>query len=323
MRIGYFLACEEHGPRELVEHAAAAQAAGFDGFWISDHYHPWTDRQGHGSFVWAVIGAIAQVAPGMEITTAVTCPTVRLHPAVVAQAAATAAVLLDGRFTLGVGTGEALNEHIFGDRWPRAAERREMLEEAVEIIRGLWRGDTYSHDGRHYRVENARIYDRPEHPPEILVSGFGPKSLALAARIGDGYVTTSPLADAVSSFRESARRGRRVAGSLKVCWGQDHDQSLQIAHELWPTDALPGELSQVLPTTAHFEQAITLVTPEMVAAEFPCGPDLEQHIEAIRAYQEAGFDEFYIQQIGPDQRGFFDVYSKQVLPEFSAAPARR
>jgi G6PDH family F420-dependent oxidoreductase len=317
MRIGYFLSSEEHGPHELLEHAVMAQDAGFDGFWISDHFHPWTDRQGHSPFVWTTIGALARTTPGMEVTTAVTCPTMRIHPAVIAQAAATAAVLLDGRFTLGVGTGEALNEHIFSDRWPRAAERRELLEEAVQVIRLLWEGGTKSHHGRHYEVENARIYDLPERPPQILVSGFGDHSVQLAATIGDGYVTTKPDAESVAKFKSSATRGKRIAGSLKVCWDEDADRALSLAHDLWPSDALPGELAQILPTPAHFEQAVGLVTPEMVAEEIPCGPDIEAHLKAIRAYEAAGFDELYIQQIGPDPSGFFAAYRDSILPEFS------
>lgn len=321
MRIGYFLSSEEHGPRELVEHAVMAQDAGFQGFWISDHFHPWTDRQGHSPFVWSTIGALAQATPGMEVTTAVTCPTMRIHPAVIAQAAATAAVLLDGRFTLGVGTGEALNEHIFSDRWPRAAERRAMLEEAVEVIRLLWEGGARSHHGRHYHVENAQIYDLPDTPPEILVSGFGDRSVELAAAIGDGFVTTNPDAESVAKFKRSAQRGKRIAGSIKVCWDEDGDRALALAHRLWPIDALPGELAQILPTPAHFEQAAELVTPEMVAEQIPCGADVEAHIKAIRAYEEAGFDELYVQQIGPDPTEFFAAYRDSILPEFNREQA--
>src|SRR6187551_2794553 len=172
MRIGYFLSSEEYTPAELIEQAKGAERAGFAGLWISDHYHPWVDAQGQSAFVWSMIGAISQVT-ALPITTAVTCPTVRIHPAVIAQAAATSAVLTGGRFRLGVGTGEALNEHIFGDAWPEADVRLEMLEEAIEIIRGLWQGGNYSHHGKHYTVENARIYTLPEKPVEILVSGFG------------------------------------------------------------------------------------------------------------------------------------------------------
>ncbi len=192
MRIGYFLSCEEFGPQELIRQARLAEAAGFDRVWISDHYHPWVDEQGHSPFVWSVIGALATATERLHVTTAVTCPTIRVHPAVIAQAAATSSVLLDGRFSLGVGSGEALNEHILGDKWPEADVRLEMLEESIEVMRLLWQGGNQSHRGRHYTVENARLYTLPDEPPPVLVSGFGPKSIELAARVGDGYCATMP-----------------------------------------------------------------------------------------------------------------------------------
>jgi G6PDH family F420-dependent oxidoreductase len=314
MKIGYFLSSEEWGPRELVELAVKARDAGFEGLWISDHFHPWNDRQGHSSFVWSVIGAIACATPGVKVTTAVTCPTLRIHPAVIAQAAATSSVLLDGNFCLGVGSGEALNEHIFGDRWPSADERLEMLEEAVEVMRLLWKGGFQDHRGRHYRIENARIYDLPETPPPVLVSGFGPKSIDLAARIGDGFCTVQPDAEAVQRFRSGDDGHGVVQGGMKACWGDDEEKAKETAYRLWPNDALPGELAQVLPTTRHIEQASELVTPEMIAEQVPCGPDPQRHLEAIDAFARAGFDELYVQQIGPDQDTFFAAYREQVVP---------
>jgi G6PDH family F420-dependent oxidoreductase len=315
MKIGYFLSSEEFAPGELVDQAVKAQKAGFRDLWISDHYHPWNDEQGHSSFVWSVIGAISQAAPGMGVTTAVTCPTVRIHPAVIAQAAATASLLLGGRFALGVGTGEALNEHILGDRWPGAAERREMLAEAVSIIRQLWSGGVQSHRGRHYRVDHARIYDLPAETPKVLVSGFGPRSVELAAEIGDGFVTVGPDAEAVERFRSKAGRDRLVAGGLKVCYGADEQRAKETVHRLWPNEALPGELAQVLPTPEHFEQACQLVSVDAASEDAPCGPDIDLHIAAVRAYEQAGFDELYIQQIGPDQDAFFAAYQEHVLPQ--------
>jgi len=314
MKIGYFLSCEEWGPQDLVAQAVKAKEAGFEDLWISDHYHPWNDKQGHSPFVWSVIGAIAQAAPGMGITTAVTCPTIRIHPAVMAQAAATSAVMLGGRFCFGVGSGEALNEHILGDRWPGADERLEMLEEAVDVIRTLWQGGVQSYRGKHYRVDHARVYDLPDAPPPIVVSGFGPRAVEVAARIGDGYCTVGPDADSVKQFRDSAQRGKLVQGGLKVCYGDDEAKARRTVHELWPNESLPGELAQILPTPAHFEQASELVTEEMVAADTPCGPDIDKHLEAIRAYDEAGFDELYVNQIGPEQDAFFQAYRDEVLP---------
>src|SRR3954462_3188642 len=214
MRIGYFLSSEEYAPAELIEQARGAERAGFSALWISDHYHPWVDAQGQSAFVWSTIGALSQ-ACALPITTAVTCPTVRIHPAVIAQAAATSAVLTGGKFRLGIGTGEALNEHIFGDAWPEADVRLEMLEEAVEIMRELWKGGTVSHRGKHYTVENARVYTLPEKPVEILISGFGPKAPSAPARIGEGYTTTIPDGEMVPQFRKEGGGDRPCQAGFK------------------------------------------------------------------------------------------------------------
>jgi G6PDH family F420-dependent oxidoreductase len=317
MKIGYFLASEEFDPRELIRQAELAEQAGFDGLWISDHFHPWLDQQGHSSFVWSVIGALSQATSRIGVMTAVTCPTMRIHPAVIAQAAATSAVLLEGRFAFGVGSGEALNEHILGDAWPQADVRLEMLEEAVEVIRKLWQGGMQSHRGRHFRVQNARIYDLPEELPPILVSGFGPKATELAARIGDGYCTVQPDGEAVALFRANGGAQKTVAGGMKVCWDPSERRAREIAHRLWRSDQLPGELAQLLPTPAHFEQATELVDESRVAEAITCGPDLERHVEAIERYAEAGFDELYVQQIGGNHERFFELYADAVLPRFA------
>lgn len=313
MKIGCFLSSEESSPAELVERARLAEQAGFEALSISDHFHPWSEEQGHSPFVWSAIGAIAE-ATDLPVSTAVTCPTVRIHPAIVAHAAATCALLCERGFTLGVGSGEALNEHILGDRWPAADERLEMLEESVEVMRALWRGGDVTHQGRHYRVENARIYDLPAQPPPVLVSGFGPKSIALAARIGDGFCTVQPDADAVAAFREQGGGEKPVIGMAKVCFGPDETAARAEAHRLWPNDPLPGELAQLLPSVAHFEQASALVDEQMVAEAIPCGPDLEAQIEHFERYRSAGFDELYVQQVGELQEPFFQAYADEVIP---------
>ena len=315
MKLGYFLSCEENAPAELLAQARAAERAGFQALWISDHYHPWNDEQGESPFVWAVIGALAE-ATALPVTTAVTCPTIRIHPAVIAQAAATAAVMLPGRFNLGVGSGEALNEQVLGDDWPEADVRLEMLEESIEVMRELWTGEVVNRRGTHYRVRHARIYTLPDEPPPILVSGFGPKSIELAGRVGDGFVTTSPDADAIERFREAGGKGKLVQAGAKVCYGSDEEQARKTAHRLWPNDGLPGELAQVLSTPQHFEQASTLVTEEMIAETLPCGPDIERHVEALQEYADAGVDELYVQQIGGGEE-FFEAYAREVLPRFS------
>jgi G6PDH family F420-dependent oxidoreductase len=312
MKFGYFLSTEEFGPKQLVEQARLAEDAGFDALWISDHYHPWNDNQGQSPFVWSVIGAISQ-ACDLPVTTAVTCPTVRIHPAVVAQAAATSAVMLDGRFRLGVGSGEALNEHILGDAWPTADVRLAMLEEAVGVMRALWTGDTVTHSGPFYTVDTARLYTVPDTPPEIYVSGFGPKATELAAKIGDGYVNTAPDKELVSLFKDKSG-GKPAQAGFKVCWADTEDEGVDIAHHLWANAGVPGELAQVLPSPQHFEQVSSLVTKEMTRQSSVCGPDVERHVDAFAPYAEAGYDEVYVSNMGPNYRTMLKVYGEKVLP---------
>jgi G6PDH family F420-dependent oxidoreductase len=312
--IGYFLSCEEFGPRELVRQAKQAADAGFERLWISDHYHPWTRAQGQSPFVWSVIGALSE-AVDLPVTTAVTCPTVRIHPAVLAQAAATAAVQLDNRFVLGVGSGEALNEHILGDAWPEAEVRLEMLEEAVDVIRLLHRGGNRSHRGKHYTVENAEIFTLPDQPVPIYVSAFGPKAVKLAARIGDGFVSVMPDADLLREYRAAGGKGP-AQGGFKVCYADSAEEGRATAHRIWPNEGLPGELAQVLPQPTHFEQASELVTPDMLS--LPTGPDPEPYVEQFQAFVDAGFDEVHVAQIGPNQEEFFQFWRDKVAPQLAA-----
>jgi G6PDH family F420-dependent oxidoreductase len=314
MRVGYFLSCEEYGPAQLLEQAQLAERSGFEGLWISDHYHPWLDVQGQSPFVWSLIGALSQVCQ-LPVTTGVTCPTVRIHPAILAQAAATSAVLHSGRFVLGVGSGEALNEHILGDAWPSAAVRLQMLEEAVQVMRKLWSGEFVNHHGPYYTVEQARIYTLPEQPPRVYVSGFGPKSIELAARIGDGYISTQPDADSVRQFRDAGGGDKPVQGGMKACYAADEDEAVRLAYELWPNAAVPGELSQVLPSPKHFEQASTLVQAEAMREAFACGPDPQVHLDRLRQYADAGFDEVYVASVGPHYADMIRFYADEVLPQ--------
>lgn len=310
---GYFLASEQWSPRQLVEIARGAERSGFEALWISDHFHPWNDEQGQSAFVWSTIGALSQ-AVSLPVTTAVTCPTVRIHPAVIAHAAATCQVLLKGRFRLGVGTGEALNEHILGDPWPSARIRRDMLEEAVEVMRKLWTGRIVHHDGPHYTVHDARLYTLPDEPPPVYVAGFGPKSARLAGRIGDGFVTMVPDTDAIAEFRAGGGEGKPLAAGVKVCWGPNERECAEFVRRTWFNEALPGDLAQVLSTPRHFELVSGLVTADAVAESFACGPDVERHVAAVQAYVDAGFDEVYVSQMGPDMEGFFAFYQREVLP---------
>ena len=312
MTMGYFLSCEEYTAAQLVEQARAAEDAGFQALWISDHFHPWNDEQGESPFVWSVIGAISQVC-SLRVTTAVTCPTVRTHPAVIAQAAATSAVMLRGGFTLGVGTGEALNEHILGDPWPSIDVRLEMLEEAVALMRRLWEGDFVTQSGPHYRVDNARIYSLPDTPPEVYVSGFGPKATDVAARIGDGYISTSPDAELVQRFKDGSG-GKPAQAGAKVAFAPTVDEGVGHAHRLWANAGLPGELAQVLPSPRHFEQASQLVTEESTRESVVAGPDPQAHLDQVEFYRLAGYDELYVANMGPHYRDMIDFYGKEVLP---------
>ncbi|WP_114423424.1 TIGR03557 family F420-dependent LLM class oxidoreductase [Nocardioides houyundeii] len=321
MRFGYFLSTEEFTPAELVEQARLAEEAGFDALWISDHFHPWNDEQGEAPFVWSLIGAISQVC-SLPVTTAVTCPTYRISPVVMAQAAATSAVLLEGRFIFGVGSGEALNEHIHGEAWPSADVRLERLEEAVELIRELWKGEFTNHQGKYYTSDTARIYTLPDSPPPIYVSGFGPKAVDLAARIGDGYITTSPEAGPLKEFKEKSG-GKPAQVGVKVCWADSEEEGVEEAHRLWANSGLPGELAQVLPSPRHFEQASELVTKESTAESLACGPDVDAHVDYLRPAVEAGFDELYVGNIGRHYRDMITTYGAEVLPRLRELAAQR
>jgi G6PDH family F420-dependent oxidoreductase len=313
--IGYAMSSEEHTPNDLVRHARRAEEVGFSFALISDHFHPWVDRQGHSPFVWSVLGGIAQATERLRVGTGVTCPTIRIHPAIIAQAAATVAAMMPGRFFLGVGTGENLNEHILGDRWPPHDARLAMLEEAVAVMRQLWQGGSQTHRGQYYTVENARLYTLPEEPPPIMVAAAGPKAAEAAGQMSEGLISTAPDAKVVQAFEKAGGAGKPRYGQLTVCWAKDEAEARRTALEIWPNAGLSGELSQELPTPAHFEQAVKLVTEDTVAEQVVCGPDPQKHIAQIRKYLDAGFDHVYVHQVGPDQEGFFEFYARQVLPQ--------
>jgi G6PDH family F420-dependent oxidoreductase len=314
VEIGYKLSSEEHGPRELVRYAAMAEDAGFSFALISDHYHPWIDKQGESPFVWCVIGGVAQATQRLRLGTGVTCPTVRIHPAIVAQAAATAATMMQGRFFLGVGTGENLNEHIVGEGWPETEIRQERLREAIEVIRLLWQGGYQSHHGHHYTVENARLYTLPETPPPLLIAAGGPRSAKVAAQLGDGLIGTSPDAKMLETFDQSGGRGKPKVSELTVCWAADERAARRTAHEIWPTAAMESSLSWELPLPKHFEDVATLVTEDAVAESIVCGPDVERYVESITKYADAGYDEVCLHQVGPDQEGFIRFFERELAP---------
>jgi G6PDH family F420-dependent oxidoreductase len=316
-RLGYTLSSEENDAAALVAQAARAERAGFSFASISDHFHPWTDQQGQSPFVWGVLGAISQRTERLQLITGVTCPTTRIHPAIVAHAAATAATLLPGRFSLGLGSGENLNEHILGDRWPAVPERQERLEEAIEVIRLLWKGGMSSHRGRHFTVENARLYTLPEQLPPILVAAAGMRSAELAGRAADGLVATAPVAETLERFRAGAGADKPAYGQIHVCWAQSEAEARSTALKWWPNGAFSGNHFLELPLPAHFEEVAEMVDEDDIAAGVVCGPDPQRHLEAIAEYAEAGYDHVYVHQVGPDQDGFFDFYEHRILPEFS------
>ncbi len=313
IEVGYALSSEEHAAADLVRHARQAEEAGFSFALISDHFHPWIDRQGQSPFVWSVLGAIAEATEKLVVGTGVTCPTVRIHPAIIAQAAATTASLMPDRFFLGLGSGENLNEHILGTRWPEWEVRAEMLEEAVDIIRQLWTGELTSHRGRHYTVQNARIYSLPERLPPIYLAASGEKAARQAARIADGFIGTGPEASLLSAFQEAGGRGPRF-GQVTLCWAASEREARRTAREWWPTVAIHREATQELPNPAHFEHLTSSVTEDQVADALTCGPDPERHLARIREYLEAGYDRVYLHHVGPDQQGFLRFAERELLP---------
>lgn len=312
-KYGLTLSSELNPPSRLVDIAVAAEEAGFDFVSISDHFHPWISEQGHSGFVWSVLGAISVATDEIEVGVGVTCPTFRIHPAINAHAVATTASLFGGRLVWGVGSGEALNEHILGDRWPPAPVRIEMLEEAVELIRALWTGESVTHRGKYYTVEDARIFDLPDSPPPIVVSAFGEKAADLAARVGDGLWTTGPDETMVSAYRSAGGDGQ-VWSQLTFSWDPDKNTAIERAHRLWPNTALPGQLAQDLPTVLHFEQAAQNVEPSDIESSMPCGPDAGPILESIEQAREAGIDHIYLNQIGNPLDGFIDFWSEELRP---------
>jgi coenzyme F420-dependent glucose-6-phosphate dehydrogenase len=309
--LGYALSSEEHPPNDLVRYARRAEETGFSFALVSDHFHPWIDEQGHSPFVWSVIGAIAHATERLRLGTGVTCPTIRIHPAIVAHAAATCAAMMPGRFFLGLGTGENLNEHVLGDKWPAPDERLDMLEEAIEIIRELWQGGYQTLRGDFYAVEGARLYTLPEEPPPIAVAAAKPNAAGLAGRAGDALVAVAPDAELVGAYRHAGGGGPRY-GQVTVCWAEDEAEARRTAHRVWPNAGLKGDLSQELPLPLHFEQAVENVTEDDVAETLVCGPDPERYVEQVRQFEEAGFDHVYFHQVGRDQEGFFRFFSEEL-----------
>lgn len=319
VELGYKLSSEEHPAPDLVGYARRAEEAGFAYLAISDHFHPWTHRQGQSPFVWSVLGAVAQVTERIRVGTAVTAPIRRTPPHLVAQAAATVATMMPGRFFLGVGSGENLNEHVTGEWWPPSEIRQEMLEEAVDVIRQLWAGGTVEHFGKHFTVDNARIYSLPEEPPPILFAAAGKPGAELAARAGDGLIGVEASAELVQAFCEAGGSGPHH-GELAVCVAEDRDEALRTARQQWAAPAAtPPRLAPKLRVAADFQAVADLVTEEQVAEKILCGADPDEHVAKIEEYAAAGFDHVYVHQVGADQEAFFRFYEDEVLPRLAKA----
>lgn len=319
LELGYWLSSEQRSPAQLVQDAQRAEEIGFAHAMISDHYHPWIGHQGHSPFVWSVIGGIAATTRRIPLGTGVTCPLIRIHPAIIAQAAATSAAMMEGRFFLGVGTGENINEHIVGQHWPPAETRIQMLEEAVAIIRKLWQEGFHSHHGRFFTVENAAIFTRPQQFPPIMVAASGPRSASLAGRIGDGLVTSGLEPDVVRQFDQAGGSGKPRYGRYTVCWAETYEQARQTAYHWWRSTVVKGQVKAELPLPSYFEQLSRHATEDTIAQLVICGPDPAPHIQRIREFADAGYDHVNVHQVGPDQEGFFRFYQSEILPEVNRA----
>lgn len=315
IEIGYHLSSEEHPAQDLVGYARRAEEVGFDFATISDHFHPWTDHQGHAPFVWGVLGAIAQVTKRLRIGTGVTCPIFRTHPLHVAHAAATAATMMPGRFFLGIGTGERLNEHVLGQHWPPAKVRLEMLEEAIDILRLFWEGKLKTHEGKHFTIESARIYDIPQSPVPIIVSAGGSNTATMAGEKADGLISVVPNEKLVTTFDDAGGKGKPKLAKITVCWDEDEAVAKKTAHRQWPTDALPGRILPELRLPKDFEAAAEMLDEDDITEAIVCGPDPKKHLKRITEFADAGYDHVYIHQIGPNQEGFFQFYESEIIPK--------
>ena len=324
-RFGYTLMTEQSGPRELVRYATAAERVGFDFEVSSDHYSPWLTEQGHSPYAWSVLGAVAQATDRVELMTYVTCPTMRYHPAVVAQKAATMGLLSEGRFTLGLGSGENLNEHTVGQGWPAVETRQEMLEEAIEIIRALFGGDLVTFRGEHFAVDAARLWDLPEEHVRIAVAVSGDQSVERFAKLADDLIAVEPRGDLVSSWNDldGVQRvgdGARAIGQVPICWDPDEKAAVERAHEQFRWFGGGWQVNADLPTTSGFAGASQFVTPDDVAESIPCGPDLDKIVESVSAFWKAGFTDVAVVQVGDEgQDRFLDEAAGPLLERLREA----
>lgn len=313
LKLGYKLMAEEHGPGALVRNTQRAEQAGFDFAAISDHFSPWIEEQGHSPFAWSILGAAAQATSRIGLMTSVTCPIMRYHPAIVAQAAATLGVLSNDRFTLGLGAGERLNEHVVGAGWPGRVERHERLSEAADIIQGLLAGDLQNYRGKYFRLDHARLFDRPAAKPVVAMAAGGTEAARLAGRKADGLVATEARSDLIEAFIDAGGSGPRYA-EVALCYAEREEDARRIAHHYFRWSVTGWPVQAELPDTEGFAAATKTVSPEAVAEVVSCGPSPDRHLEAIDRYVQAGYDHLILLQIGPDQDGFFDLFQRTLVP---------
>jgi G6PDH family F420-dependent oxidoreductase len=314
-QFGYTAMCEQTPVKQLVSDLVSAEQAGFDFSVMSDHYFPWIEEQGHSGYAWAVLGAAAQATQQLPLMTFVTCPTFRYHPAVVAQKAATMGILSSGRFTLGLGTGENLNEHVIGGGWPAPRIRLERLAEAVEIIRALFTGEEVSYRGRHFEVERAKLYDLPDKAPPIGVAVSGPSSVRLAAQKADCMISVEPEADLVHRFNESGGDFKPKYTQIPISYDEDEERARERARELWRWSAGSWQVMAELPDPSSFDAYSRHVREEDICQSVSCGPDMGQHVKAVKEYTDAGFTHIALVQIGADtQHEFIGWAHEELLP---------
>ncbi|HEY2193502.1 MAG TPA: TIGR03557 family F420-dependent LLM class oxidoreductase [Actinomycetospora sp.] len=312
MRIGYKLIAEGYGPAEMVRQCVLAEQAGFDFVEISDHFHPWVSEQQHSGFAWSMLAAMAARTERIELATGVTCPFIRYHPAVIAQAAATTQLLAEGRFTLGVGSGERLNEHVVGQGWPAVHVRHQMFRESLEIIRLLWRGGYQSYEGKHLTIEDARVFDLPESLPKIVVAAGGPRAAALAAALGDGLFVTEPRADLVQTYEEGGGDGPRYA-EVPLAYAATEQEAAQSARDLFRFGLTGWKVQAELPNPVNFDAATSWVSPQHMQQAFGCGPDTSRHVAIAQPFVDAGYDHLALINAGPDVDGFFDHARSELI----------
>jgi G6PDH family F420-dependent oxidoreductase len=320
VKLGYKLMTEEHGPADLVRNAKRAERAGFDFAAISDHYFPWLEEQGHAPFAWSVLGAVAEATEHLGLMTSVTCPIMRYHPAIIAQAAATMGLLADGRFTLGLGAGERLNEHVVGAGWPGVVERHERLSEALDIIQGLLSGKLTTYRGQHFQLDHARLFDRPKRKLPVIVAAGGPEAGRLAGEKADGLIVTEPEKELIKAFTAGGGKGPRYA-EVAMCCGADEDKARKTAHRYFRWSLAGWPVLAELPHDEAFAAASEHVSVETIGKEISCGPSVDRHLEAIHEFTAIGCDHIILTQIGPDQDFFFELFERKLAPALRAKKA--